>query len=91
MGIPAADIRLSNQGVKGYDNSKRNIVGCVMLTMEVETLKQEVEFFVMDIPATFYLLLGRLWLHEIGAVPSTLHQKVKFVVDGKMIVVLGDS
>ncbi|KAH7866151.1 hypothetical protein Vadar_016306 [Vaccinium darrowii] len=91
VGVPPESIKPSNQCVKGYDNSKRNVVGCVTLIVEVEALKQEVEFFVMDIPATFNLLLGRPWLHETRAVPSTLHQKVKFVVDGKVITMLGDS
>src|SRR5215468_7009287 len=31
----------------------------------------------LDIPASYALLLGRPWLHPLGAVPSTVHRKVK--------------
>ena len=32
-------------------------------------------------------LLGRPWIHSVGVVPSTLHQKLKFVVEGQLIIV----
>ncbi|RVW22000.1 hypothetical protein CK203_109811, partial [Vitis vinifera] len=36
---------------------------------------------------SFNLLLGRPWIHRAGAIPSSLHQKVKFIHDGRVIVV----
>ena len=36
-------------------------------------------------------LLGRPWIHEAGAVMSTLHQKLKFVSHGKLVTVSGES
>jgi len=45
----------------------------------------------MDIPASYSCLLGRPWIHEAGAVTSTLHQKLKFVSHGKLITVSGES
>lgn len=30
-------------------------------------------------------VLGRPWIHQEGAVPSTLHQKVKFIIGDKVI------
>jgi hypothetical protein len=47
------------------------------------------KFQVLDIPASFNLLLGRPWIHAIEAVPSTLHQKVK--QGNHVISILGDS
>ena len=41
-----------------------------------------VEFQVMDISPSYNCLLGRPWIHIAGAVPSTLHQKIKFVTEG---------
>ncbi|KAI8530464.1 hypothetical protein RHMOL_Rhmol11G0060600 [Rhododendron molle] len=52
LGVSTTNIRPSSPGVRGYDNSKRRVV---------------------------------------GAVPSTLHQKVKFVVDERVVTILGDS
>ncbi|KAI5436301.1 hypothetical protein KIW84_022682 [Lathyrus oleraceus] len=35
-------------------------------------------------------LLGRPWIHEAGVVTSTLHQKLKFVKNGKLVIVSGE-
>ena len=36
-------------------------------------------------------MLGRPWIHEAGAVTSTLHQKLKFVREGKVVIVNGEQ
>ena len=46
-----------------------------------------VEFTVLDIPVTYALLLGRPWYHVLGGVPSTVHQKVKFLLDREVITI----
>ncbi|PKI44052.1 hypothetical protein CRG98_035554 [Punica granatum] len=40
---------------------------------------------VLDIPNTFSLLLRRPWIHSVGAVSSSLHQRLKFIVEEKLI------
>ncbi|PKI74808.1 hypothetical protein CRG98_004826, partial [Punica granatum] len=42
---------------------------------------------VLDIPNAFSLLLGRPWIHSAGTVPSSLHQRLKFIVEEKLITV----
>ncbi|KAK4595542.1 hypothetical protein RGQ29_013855 [Quercus rubra] len=44
----------------------------------------------MDISACFNLLLGRLWIHSTGAVPSALYQKVRFPYKDSIITIFGD-
>ena len=39
----------------------------------------------MRIPTSFNLLLGQPWIHRVGAIPSSLYQKVKFIHDGQVI------
>ena len=36
--------------------------------------------------------MGRPWIHKAGAIPSSLHQKVKFIHDGQVVTVqsIGD-
>ncbi|PKI67580.1 hypothetical protein CRG98_012003 [Punica granatum] len=69
-----------------------HVVGRVMIdsgfalnVCPVSMLKQ------MNIPNAFSLLLGRPWIHAAGAVPSSLHQKLKFFVEGKLITVNGEE
>ncbi|KAI5387049.1 hypothetical protein KIW84_073268 [Lathyrus oleraceus] len=46
---------------------------------------------VMDIHPSYSCLLGRPWIHEAGAVTSTLHQKLKFVKNKKLVVTGGEK
>ncbi|PKI61416.1 hypothetical protein CRG98_018190 [Punica granatum] len=46
---------------------------------------------VLDILNAFSLLLGRPWIYSTGAVPSTLHQKLKFIVEERFITVKGEE
>ena len=39
----------------------------------------------MDIRPAYSCLLGRPWIHGAGAVTSTLHQKLKYPVKGKIV------
>ncbi|XP_031378296.1 uncharacterized protein LOC116193693 [Punica granatum] len=37
------------------------------------------------------LLLGRPWIHAAGAVPSSLHQRIKFIAEDRLITVKGEE
>ena len=39
----------------------------------------------MDILPSYNCLLGRPWFYIAGAVPSTLHQKIKFVIERQLV------
>ena len=41
----------------------------------------------MRIPVSFNLLLGRPWINSASAIPSSLHLKVKFLHDGRVITI----
>ena len=41
----------------------------------------------MDISFSYNCLLRMPWIHIAGAVPSTLHQKIKFVTEGQLVCV----
>lgn len=45
----------------------------------------------MGIHLAYRYLLGRSWIHEFGTVMSILHQKLKFVKNGKLVIVGGDQ
>lgn len=45
----------------------------------------------MDINLTYRYLLGRPWIHVACAVTSTLHQKLKFLVENKLIIIYGEE
>ena len=45
----------------------------------------------MDISLSYNCLLERPWIHIAGAVPSTLHQKIKFVTKGQLVCIFAEE
>ncbi|XP_077215929.1 uncharacterized protein LOC143850584 [Tasmannia lanceolata] len=80
----------SEQGILAYDGTRRDVIGILATDIEIGGETFEVEFQVLDIKTSFFLLLGRPWLHNVRVIPSTLHQKLKFVRNNKVITVRGD-
>ena len=82
LGYASSDFGPSTQTVRAYDSTRRE----VMCTLEIELLIGSTTFptlfQVLRIPTSFNLFLGRPWIHRAGAIPSSLHQKVKFIHDG---------
>ena len=51
----------------------------------------EVDFIVVDAYSPYTTIVARPWLHTLGAVSSTMHQKVKYPSDGQIKEILGDQ
>ena len=49
----------------------------------------EVDFIVVDAFSPYTAIMGRPWLHSLGAVSSTLHQKVKYPSGGQVLEIVG--
>jgi len=77
--------------MRAFDGSRREVVGEIELAIQVGPCTFEVVFQVMDIIPAYSCLLRRLWIHSPRVVPSTLHQKLKFVVDNKLIIVSSEE
>ena len=50
-----------------------------------------VAFIVVNSFSPYMAILGRPWIHAMGAVPSTLHVKVKFPTEQGVTVVKGSQ
>ena len=51
----------------------------------------EVDFIVVDTFSPYTAIMGRPWLHSLGAVSSTLHQKVKYPSEGQVLEIVGSQ
>lgn len=51
----------------------------------------EVDFIVVDAYSPYTTIVARPWLHTLGAVSSTLHQKIKYPSEGQVREILGDQ
>ena len=73
LGIKNEELTPSTQGIRAYDNTRRQAVGTIILNITTGTVERRTKFQVVDIKASFNLLLGRPWLHELKAIPSSFH------------------
>ena len=86
----ASHLRPSSMVMRAFDNSRRDVRGEIDLLIQIGPHVCQITFQVMDINPAYNCLLGRPWIHSVGMVPSTLHQRLKFVVEGQLIIVLGE-
>ncbi|PKI70865.1 hypothetical protein CRG98_008756 [Punica granatum] len=87
MNVDMSRIHASKTTVRAFDGSRRDVNGEIDLLIDVGPCSFSVTFQILEISNAFSLLLGRPWIHATDAVPSSLHQKLKFFVEGKLITV----
>ena len=61
-------------------------MGTLMIELLIGPATFSTLFQVLRIPTFFNLLLGQPWIHRAGVIPSSLHQKVKFIYDKQVIM-----
>ena len=71
--------------------SRQEVRGEIDLLIQIGPYTYRVTFQVMDINPAYSCLLGQPWIHSVGVIPSTLHQKLKFVVEGHLVIVSGEE
>ena len=63
----------------------------IRLLVQTSSEVVEVDFIVVDTYSPYTAIVARPWLHTLGAVSSTLHQKVKYPSEGQIKEILGDQ
>ena len=91
LGFSPSDLGPSTQTVKAYDKTQRIVMGTLTTYVIIGPVRYSVFFQVLRIQSSFNLLLGHPWIHEAGAIPSSLHQKVKFIHEGRIITIQSDK
>ena len=65
--------------------------GQIRLPMQTGSEVVKVDFIAVDAYSPYIAIVARPWLHTLGAVSSTLHQKVKYPSEGQIKEILGDQ
>ncbi|WRX14220.1 Reverse transcriptase domain - like 10 [Theobroma cacao] len=89
--VDVSYMRTSRMVVRAFNGTTREVVGDIELPIKIGPCIFEVQFQVMDIAPSYNCLLGRPWIHMAGAIPSSLHQKVKFIAEGQLISVCAEE
>ncbi|XP_070035087.1 uncharacterized protein [Nicotiana tomentosiformis] len=91
LGKGLHEIQMGSMNVKAFDGSQRDTNGEINLDQQMGPTWFGIEFQVLDISATYNLLLGRPWIHTAGAVASILHQIVMFEWNHQEVIIHGDG
>ena len=91
LGLSIEDFVPIDQHVRTYDNSRRKFLGIVTLELTIGIKIKKVEFQVLNITSCFNMLLGRPWIYDTKAVPLSLYQKVRFLHEGAIVTMYGDT
>ena len=91
LGLAVADLKPSEVIIKAYDDTRRSVEGTFRALVKTGPIEAWVDLHVIDIPITFAILLGRPWFHPLGGVPSTLHQKIKFLFEDRVVTISAET
>ena len=67
-----------NSPLAGFDGKLVALKGQIRLPVQAGSEVVEVDFIVVDAYSPYTAIIARPWLHTLGAVSLTLHQKVKY-------------
>ena len=65
--------------------------GHIRLHVQASTDVVEVDFIVVDVFSSYIAIIGKPWLHSLGAVSSTLHQKIKYPFGNQVLEIVGSQ
>nr|KYP34103.1 hypothetical protein KK1_044978 [Cajanus cajan] len=88
FGKTIADLKPHNILISDYAGKSSQPEGMILLDVQIGSVKRKTMFIVTPSKANFNVLLGQEWIHGVGAVPSTVHQKIYFWNDDEGLEVL---
>lgn len=85
------EMRTSAFIVRAFDGSRRQVIGEVDLPIYFGPHQFSITFQVMDINLAYRCLLDRSWIHAVREVTSTLHQRLKLLINDKLVFIFGEE
>ena len=87
MGKSKEDLNPASAPLVGFNGMASEPVGEVMLPVRAGDILLMTRFLVMDVPSLYNAILGRWWIHEMKAIPSTYH---RFPTQSGMMEIKGE-
>ncbi|XP_070036034.1 uncharacterized protein [Nicotiana tomentosiformis] len=77
--------------LNGFNIAYETTKGEITLPVNTAGTIQKAKFYVIKGDMRYNALFGRLWIHNMRAVPSTLHQMLKFPAPGGIKIIYGEQ
>ena len=78
LNLKPEDLTMYDSPLVSFDGKLVALKGQIRLPVQTGSEVVEVDFIVVDAYSFYTAIVARPWLHTLGAVSSTLHQKVKY-------------
>jgi hypothetical protein len=91
LGLREANLASFTSLVFGFSGESITPLGKTTLPVLAGPINLQTEFIVIQASSPYNAIMGRDWLHKMKAVPSTLHQKLRFPTEEGIMEVNGDQ
>ena len=91
LGLKNEDLLKYNTPLVEFNGQVVILKGQISLPVSMEGKEVTIAFIVVASFSPYTTILGRSWIHAMGAVSSTLHVKVKFHTEQGITVVRGSQ
>ena len=73
MGMKSKQLSPSNLTIQSFNQVGQRAIGTISLKVEIGELYYEALFHIIDVDASYNILLGHPWVHTYDIISSTLH------------------
>ena len=91
LGLKSEDLTTYRSPLVSFEGKMVIPKGQIRLPVQAGADVVEVDFIMVDAFSPYTAIMGRPWLHSLGAVSSTLHQKVKYLSEGQVLEIVGSQ
>ena len=84
LNLKLKDLTAYDSPLVSFDGKVVILRGQIRLPVQAGSEVIEVDFIVVDTYSLYTAIMARPWLYTTGAVSSTLHQKVKYLLRGQI-------
>ncbi|XP_075670344.1 uncharacterized protein LOC142640136 [Castanea sativa] len=91
LGLKNEDLSKYDMPLMGFDGHLVTPKGQISLPVNIGGKEVIVTLIVVASFSPYTAILGRPWIHDMGAIPSTLHVKVKFRTEDGIAMIRGDQ
>ena len=88
--LKSEDLMAYDSPLVSFEGKTVTPKGMIRLPIQTDSDMVEVDFIVVDAYSPYTAIVARPWLHALGAVSSTLHQKVKYSSEGRVKEIVGN-
>ena len=91
LGLKPEDLTKYDTPLVRFDGKMVVPEGKISLSVLTKGKEVMVNFIVVNTFSPYMAIQGQPWIHAMGAVPSTLHMKIKFPTKDGIVMVRGDQ